>query len=278
MSTVKMQMNDGVFTATTYKPWREVDFKNIRFEQRNVNGKWRIDVAKPTLRCITPPGRSNWPKLGKDADIGTQFGPPPEERHKAKYQVDVTDIPAFDGTNTIEYEQFAKELAKADDALLDFIHQNQTRYLQRTGLSRENIMMLQNRSIRTKYDEEGQPTHRSFVLRTPLMQFNTAGLLAETPMCICNHAGRVVNTEVHPGDVVSVLAYVRGVYVLGDKFGLQWGFEAVSLIARGPPLPPPTEFKAFEAQPAYSYAEEIISEPTAAVDEGRPYTNYDYIA
>ena len=278
MSTVKMQMNDGVFTATTYKPWREVDFKNIRFEQRNVNGKWRIDVAKPTLRCITPPGRSNWPKLGKDADIGTQFGPPPEERHKGKYQVDVTDIPAFDGTNTIEYEQFAKELAKADDALLDFMCQNQARYLKRTGLGRDNVMMLQNRSIKTKYDEDNQLTHRSFVLRTPLMQFNPAGALVETPMSICNCRGQVVNTEVHPGDIVAVLAYLRGVYVLGDKFGLQWGFEAVSLIARAPPPPPATEFKAFEAQPAYPYAQEIISEPTAPMDESRQFDNFDYIA
>ena len=265
-------------TTRAYKPWGDVDFHNISFKSTMTNNsKWRVEVEKPQLRFISPAARTNWPKLGKDADIGTNYGPPPDERHKAKFQVDLTDIAAFDGANTAEFEAFAKKLDSVDDALLDFMCQNQSRFLKRTGLNKENVAMLQNRSIKTKMDEDGQPTHRSFVLRTPLMQFNTAGLLAETPMCICNHAGRVVNTEVHPGDVVSVLAYVRGVYVLGDKFGLQWGFEAVSLIARGPPLPPPTEFKAFEAQPAYSYAEEIISEPKAAVDEGRAYTNHDYI-
>ena len=265
-------------TKTTYKPWRDVDFSSVRFEQKNLNGKWRIDVAKPTVRCITPAMRTNWPKLGKDADIGTNYGPPPEERHKAKYQVDLTDIAAFDGHNTFEFEQFAKEVTKVDDALLDFMCQNQTRYLQRTGLSRDNLMMLQNRSVKTKYDDEGQPTHRTFVLRTPLMQFDSAGLLTETPMSICNSVGKVIHTEVHPGDIVAVLAYLRGVYVLGDKFGLQWGFDAVSLIARAPPPPPPTEFKAFEAQPAYPFAEEIISEPPAPMDEGRQFNNFDYIA
>ena len=62
-------------TKTTYKPWREVDFRTVRFEQRMLNGKWRIEVVKPTLRCITPAMRTNWPKLGKDADIGTNYGP-----------------------------------------------------------------------------------------------------------------------------------------------------------------------------------------------------------
>ena len=155
-------------TKTTYKPWREVDFRTVRFEQRMLNGKWRIEVVKPTLRCITPAMRTNWPKLGKDADIGTNYGPPPEERHKAKYQVDLTDIPAFDGNNTFEFEAFANEVTKADDALLDFMCQNQARYLKRTGLGRDNVMMLQNRSIKTKYDEDNQPTHRSFVLRTSI--------------------------------------------------------------------------------------------------------------
>ena len=126
-------------TKTTYKPWREVDFSNVRFEQRNLNGKWRIDVVRPTLRCITPAMRTNWPKLGKDADIGTNYGPPPEERHKAKFQVDLTDIAAFDGNNTFEFEAFAKEVTKADDALLDFMCQNQARYLKRTGLGRDNV-------------------------------------------------------------------------------------------------------------------------------------------
>jgi hypothetical protein len=155
--------------------------------------------------------------------------------------------------------------------------QNQSRFLKRTGLNKENVAMLQNRSIKTKMDEDGQPTHRSYVLRTPLMQFNPAGALVETPMSICNSRGQVINTEVHPGDIVAVLAYLRGVYVLGDKFGLQWAFEAVSLIARAPPPPPATEFKAFEAQPAYSYAQEIISEaPAMDGGESRQF-NYDYI-
>ena len=264
-------------TKSTYKPWREVDFSNVSFEQRNLNGKWRIDVVRPTLRCITPAMRTNWPKLGKDADIGTNYGPPPEERHKAKFQVDITDIAAFDGNNTHEFEAFAKEVTKVDDALLAFMCQHQQRYLKRTGLSRDNVLMLQNRSVKMKFDEDNQPTHRSFVLRTPLMQFNPAGALVETPMSICDSRGHVVNTEVHPGDIVAVLAYLRGVYVLGDKFGLQWAFEAVSLIARAPPPPPATEFKAFEAQPAYSYAQEIISEaPPMDGGESRQF-NYDYI-
>jgi len=264
--------------SRAYRPWNDVDFNSVSFKSTMLNGKWRVDVEKPQLRFISPAARTNWPKLGKDADIGTNYGPPPEERHKAKFQVDLTDIAAFDGENTVEFEAFAKQLDMVDDALLNFMCQNQQRFLKRTGLSKDNLAMLQNRSIKTKLDEDGQPTHRSFVLRTNLMQFNPAGALVETPMSICNSRGQVVNTEVHPGDIVAVLAYLRGVYVLGDKFGLQWAFEAVSLIARAPPPPPATEFKAFEAQPAYPYAQEIISEPTAPMDEGRQFDNYDYIA
>ena len=265
-------------TTRAYKKWNDVDFHNISFKSTMTNNsKWRVEVEKPQLRFISPAARTNWPKLGKDADIGTNYGPPPDERHKAKFQVDLTDIAAFDGANTAEFQAFAKKLDSVDDALLDFMCQNQSRFLKRTGLNKENVAMLQNRSIKTKMDEDGQPTHRSYVLRTPLMQFNPAGALVETPMSICNSRGQVINTEVHPGDIVAVLAYLRGVYVLGDKFGLQWAFEAVSLIARAPPPPPATEFKAFEAQPAYSYAQEIISEAPAMDGGESGQFNCDYI-
>ena len=140
-------------TTRAYRPWNDVDFNSVSFKSTQLNGKWRVDVEKPQLRFISPAARTNWPKLGKDADIGTNYGPPPEERHKAKFQVDLTDIAAFDGENTVEFEAFAKQLGMVDDALLNFMCQNQQRFLKRTGLSKENLAMLQNRSIKTKLDD-----------------------------------------------------------------------------------------------------------------------------
>ena len=137
-------------TTHTYKPWTGVDFSTVRFEATQKNGKWRTEIPKPTLRFITPAMRTNWPKLGKDADIGTHYGPPPEERHKAKFQVDLTDLAIFDGSNTHEFKAFEEKLQQADDALLDFMHTRQGVLLQRTGLSKENLAMLQNRSVKPK--------------------------------------------------------------------------------------------------------------------------------
>ena len=258
-------------TTHTYKPWTGVDFSTVRFEATQKNGKWRTEIPKPTLRFITPAMRTNWPKLGKDADIGTHFGPPPEERHKAKFQVDLTDLAIFDGSNTHEFKAFEEKLQQADDALLDFMHTRQGVLLQRTGLSKENLAMLQNRSVKPKFDEEGNPTHRSFVLRTNLMQYNSAGALAETPMPICDSHGQVINAEVHPGDAVSVLAYLRGVYVQAGKFGLQWSFEAVSIIAKAPAPPPAKEFLAFQQMPAYPFAQGLISEDVPMDDDSKQF-------
>ena len=136
-------------TTRAYRPWNDVDFNSVSFKSTMLNGKWRDDVEKPQLRFISPAARTNWPKLGKDADIGTNYGPPPEERHKAKFQVDLTDIAAFDGENTKEFEAFAKQLDIVDDALLNFMCQNQQRFLKRTGLSKDNLAMLHITSMRT---------------------------------------------------------------------------------------------------------------------------------
>ena len=52
---------------------------------------------------------------------------------------------------------------------------------------------------------------------------------------VCDHEGTVVpNGNVAPGDVVAVTAYANQVYtgVGGDKFGIHWSFEDISVVCQ----------------------------------------------
>ena len=224
-------------TFTNYKTF---DPQEVHFNLSNDrNGKTQIvmhvgvnlkDVGLVTPACIT-----NWPRVTGDGNYGTMWGP--TDPQKAKFTLDLTDAPIVEGCDRNENFCRLEEIMSAvDDRLLDFVQNNQLRVLGRKNLSRDEVKMLQIRSIRARYDKaSGYLTGHS--LQTSSSKYAYDGMGGKYPrtITICDKDGNVVeNGNVQPGDVVAATLYANMVYtgVGGDKFGIHWSVEDVQVICQ----------------------------------------------
>ena len=147
----------------------DLDAENVRFALgSDSKGKVSISLTYgPTLTdlaMVSPPAVTLWPRVTGDGNFGTMWGP--SDITKAKFTLDVTDVPINDRPNDA-FAAFKEKLDIIDDKLLEFIHQNQLKVIGRKNLAKEEVRMLQIRSVRPKYDKNtGNMTGHSLNLST----------------------------------------------------------------------------------------------------------------
>ena len=222
----------------SYTPWNAFDASNVTFalgldrsSKTTINMLVQpncTDVAIVSPACVT-----NWPRVTGDGNFGTMWGP--TDVTKAKFTLDLTDAPI----NGIPNEHFAsyKQMMDAiDDKLLDFVHNNQLKVLGRKNLSIDEVRMLQIRTVRPKYDKvSGALIGHSIQMTVQKFAWDGMGGKYAKDVNICDKNGTVVpNGNVSPGDIVAATTYANMVYtgVGGDKFGIHWSFEDVSVVCQ----------------------------------------------
>ena len=223
------------------------------------------EVALVSPACVT-----NWPRVTGDGNYGTMWGP--SDIHKAKFTLDLTDTP-INGASNAHYEQFARLLNDIDDRLLDFVQANQLKLLGRKNLTRDEIKMLQIRTVRPKYDKTtGALVGHSVQMSASKYAWDGCGGKYARTISVCDHTGAVVtNGVVQPGDVVAATMYANQVYtgVGGDKFGIHWSFEDVQVVCQRSRLAQKTEVAVFGTE-TYDFAMAYV-DPVATV----PQSDYE---
>lgn len=210
-----------------------------------------------TLAVVTPALITLYPKVNGDGNLGSMFGP--TEAIKTKYLLDLTDTP-ITGTENKHFETLAAFMNKVDDKLLDFVYQNQLKVMGRKNLSREEVKMLQIRTVRAKYDKNsGALVAHSVNLSCPKYAWDGVGGRFERRINVCDSSGAVVpDGVVSPGDAVAATILADMVYtgVGGDKFGIHWSFRDVQVVAQRSALEVKThvaEFAGYEYDFATPY-------------------------
>jgi len=226
----------------------------------NSNG---ADVALVTPACIT-----NWPRVNGDGDYGTMWGP--TDPMRAKFTLDLTDAPVTDSSPNAQFEAFATLVDRVDDTLLDFVCDNQLKLLRRKNLSREEVKMLQIRSVRPKYDKmSGALTGHTLRLTTPKFAYDGMGGKYARTIAVCDYTGQVIESgSVCPGDIVAATIYVNQVYtgVGGDKFGVHWAFEDVQVVCQRAHTLQKTQVPAFNTH-EYAFAKPYVANALPAPEE-----------
>lgn len=214
------------------------------------------DVGIVSPACVT-----NWPRVTGDGNFGTMWGP--AEITKAKFTLDLTDS-HINGVVNDKWDAFAEMMNSIDDRLLDFVQSNQLKILGRKNLSRDEVKMLQIRTVRPKYDKQtGALTGHSLQLSASKFAWDGVGGRYPRTINICDKDNMVLpDGKVNPGDVVAATIYVNQVYtgVGGDKFGIHWSFEDVQVVCQRSSLAPRTDVPAFGC---------------ASYDFAKPYTADD---
>ena len=199
------------------------------------------EVAMLTPACVT-----NWPRVTGDGNFGTMWGP--SDVTKAKFTLDLTDG-SINGTDNEEFAKWWTILEQIDDKLLDFVHANQMRVLQRKNLSRDEVKMLQIRTVRPKYNKDtGAVMGHAIQMSATKFAWDGLGGKYERVINVCDKDGEVVtHGQVSPGDVVAATSYANQVYtgVGGDKFGIHWSFEDVQVVCQRTCLQQKTNVPAF---------------------------------
>jgi hypothetical protein len=242
-----------------FQSWLELDPDEMRFAL----GIDRQNKTTVSLACgpqcadvalITPPAVTLWPRVTGDGNYGTMWGP--ADITKAKFNLDLTDHDINDQSNA-DFSTFMEKMNAIDDKLLDFVFQNQLKVLGRKNLSKEEVKMLQIRTVRPKYDKiSGNLTGHTINLTTSKYAWDGMGGKYARKINVCDHQGAVVpNGVVCPGDVVAATVFANQVYtgVGGDKFGIHWSFEDVSVVCQRAKLDHKTSVSAFGAQ-SFSFA------------------------
>ena len=244
-------------TMRVYVPFAEFDSSQLSFALApGRDGKPQISMTYRggEVAVVSAPSVTWWPRVTGDGNFGTMFGP--SDASKAKFTLDLSDSQITEGQANVEWEGFAAVMTKIDEALLDFVLANQERILKRKDISREALKMLQIRAVREKYDKlTNAHTGNAINLSTPKMVWDGTGKTVR-PIVVCDHRGQAIpNGTVAPGDVVAATIFANSVYtgVGGDKFGIQWGFEDVSVICQRSQREPKTEVAAF-VNNNYSFA------------------------
>ena len=219
------------------------------------------DVAIVTPACVT-----NWPRVTGDGNFGTMWGP--SDVSKAKFTLDLTDT-SINGDENVTFKKIADQMEAIDEKLLDFVHSNQLKILGRKNLSRDEVKMLQIRTIRAKYDKNsGQLNGHSVQMSAgKFISDGMGGKYART-INICDKNGNVLpGAMVAPGDVVAATSYANQVYsgVGGDKFGIHWSFEDVSVVCQRCKLENKTSVPVF-ANTQYDFGQDYTVQDTHVLD------------
>lgn len=219
------------------------------------SGKTVISVSygpmHQALSFVTPPAVSFYPKLNGDGNYreGAQFGP--VSREKAQYTLDLTcaDIGQFENK---DMKQFQSEVIEAiDDAVLTYVHANQTQLLGRRNLNKEEVKMLQIRSSRTRIDKmTGIEGPRAMNLSCKKFFWDQVGNSREREINICDRLGQRIEAQILPGDVLAATTHLDMVYsgVGGDKFGCHWHLGDVAVICQAHKLGQSAQLNAFSQQ------------------------------
>jgi hypothetical protein len=238
-------------TRRDYTAWDQISANDLAFSLgQDRSGKPTICMLRtPGMKevsMVTPACVTNWPRVNGDGNYGTMFGP--ADPTKAKFSIDLTDA-QINGVENQFYAAFSAMMTGIDDKLLDFVHGEQLKILGRKNLSREEVKMLQIRTVRPKYDKmSGTLIGHTVNASSAKYAYDGMGGKFERAITICDANGAVVpNGVVSPGDVVSATIYANQVYtgVGGDKFGIHWSFEDVAVICQRAKLEAKTNVSAF---------------------------------
>jgi len=206
------------------------------------------EVAMVSPACVT-----NWPRISGDGNYGTMWGP--TDISKAKFTLDLTDAAINEQPNPT-FTDFDTILTTIDERLLDFVQANQLKILGRKNLTRDEIKMLQIRSVRPKYDKiSGNHVGSTVQMSASKYAWDGMGGKYAREIAVCDKDGAVVpGGTVQPGDVVAATIFINQVYtgVGGDKFGIHWSFEDVQVVCQRARLAQKTQVSAFSDQ--YDFA------------------------
>jgi len=248
----------------TFTPFTTIDAKQVFFAmgpERNgkpvvamVYGDYSGEVAVVTPACVT-----NWPRCTGDGNYGTMWGP--TDVTKTKFTLDLTDAPIKNAENTL-FVDFTTLLTAIDDKLLDFVFANQLKLLGRKNLSRDEVRMLQIRTVRQKFDKTtGQQNGNTLQLSAAKFVWDGMGGKVVKTVSVCDRTGQVLpGGNVASGDVVAATMYATQIYtgVGGDKFGIHWSFDDVSIICQRSKLELKTEVSAFQ-NIEYAFAQDYTT-------------------
>ena len=223
-----------------YKHLSQIDVKNVHVAiHGEYNNKPNIhmhvmhsDGRSTQIAIVTPACTTHWPRCTGNGNLGTKFAP--SDPMKAKYTLDLADDD-IDGAPCSGFKALAEFFNDLDDKLLDLVFNNQEKCLGgRRNLSIQECAMLQNRTVKPKYDSiTGSLIGHSMHLSRPKFYKDpSTGKYTETQVNICDHKGTVIpDAKVQQGDVVCATVYLSNVYTgVSDKFGISWGFEDVCIV------------------------------------------------
>ena len=252
-----------------FTPFNQIDGTNITFAlgpERHGKPQIQMYIAADAIPArevafITPACVTNWPRCNGDGNFGTMWGP--TDLSKAKFTLDLTDAHLNCMPNT-DFGVFAELLTLIDDRLLDFVQSNQLKILGRKNLSRDEVKMLQIRSVRPKYDKvTGAIVGHSLQCSASKFTWDGMGGKMARSINVCDKDGQVVlGGVVQPGDIVASTVYANQVYtgVGGDKFGIHWSFQDVQVLCQRAFVAPPTVVNAFQGGPTYDFARPFLME------------------
>ena len=255
-----------------YTNYQELSPNEINFTLgADRNGKAQINMyigaEAAEVALVSPACVTNWPRVSGDGNFGTMWGP--SDINKAKFTLDLTDAAINDTVNQ-PFEIFSQLMTAIDDRLLDFVQNNQLKILGRKNLSREEIKMLQIRSVRPKYDKAtGALAGHSVQMSASKFAWDGCGGKYPRTINVCDHTGAVIpNGVVQPGDVVAATLFANQVYtgVGGDKFGIHWSFEDVQVVCQRARLAQKTSVPSFQSN-TYDFAMPY-TEPTVLLGCG----------
>ena len=217
------------------------------------------------VSLVTCPAVTMWPRCTGDGNFGTMWGP--SDVTKAKFTLDLTDGAINERAN-FAFCDFMSKMSILDDKLLDFVTDNQLKILGRKNLTRDEVKMLQIRTMRPKYDKiTGVLTGHAINLSVSKFAWDGMGGKYGRHITVCDHRGAAIpGGQVCPGDVVAATIYANQVYtgVGGDKFGIHWAFNDVSVICQRANLEMKTEVTAFQGT-EWDFSKpyiDTVSEPT----------------
>ena len=221
-----------------YCPHANFDVEALHFAMgQDRSGKTTIAMtygpSNAEVAIVSAPGVTLWPRCSGDGNFGTMWGP--SDVTKAKYTLDLNDS-EINGQPNADFALFMAKLELIDEKLLDFVTENQLKILGRKNLSRDEVKMLQIRTVRTKYDKiSGALNGHAINLSLSKFAWDGMGGKYARTITVCDCNGKTLpNGQVAPGDVCAATIFANMVYtgVGGDKFGIHWGFEDVSVVCQ----------------------------------------------
>ena len=137
-------MNNKQYTPYDKFPVDEVRFTMGQDRTNKTTINMSVGAMSAQVCLVTPAAVTNWPRVTGDGNFGTMWGP--TDIQKAKYSLDLTDG-LIDGAHPVYFTEFSELLERVDDQLLHFVYENQLRILGRKNLSKDEVKMLQIRSV-----------------------------------------------------------------------------------------------------------------------------------